>query len=200
MPTSKNNKFYTKIIFFTNVKLYEWFYVCVYEVWGPSLVKNVPSHFRNQEVSKPTWHSFRREAIYDLLVKNVPNHFLRRSHSPVHCSLFHKRKSVVCHLMIWKISTFSHHFCLCPIFSSNMSLSRFWLLIDHWPQSYREYLNEEKEVAEYSVLFQIVLSWQLLWQRLSTLFSMTSFHRYYYRHYWETPAKCVFKHFRQREG
>jgi hypothetical protein len=31
----------------------------------------------------------------DLLVKNVPNHFLRRSHSPVHCSLFHKRKSVV---------------------------------------------------------------------------------------------------------
>ena len=30
-----------------------------------------------------------------LLVKNVPNHFLRRSHSPVHCSLFHKRKSVV---------------------------------------------------------------------------------------------------------
>ena len=31
----------------------------------------------------------------DLLVKNVPNHFLRRSHSPVPCSLFHKRKSVV---------------------------------------------------------------------------------------------------------
>ena len=31
----------------------------------------------------------------DLLVKNVPNNFLRRSHSPVHCSLFHKRKSVV---------------------------------------------------------------------------------------------------------
>ena len=29
-----------------------------------------------------------------LLVNNVPNHFLRRSHSPVHCSLFHKRKSV----------------------------------------------------------------------------------------------------------
>ena len=31
----------------------------------------------------------------DLLVKNVPNNFLRRSHSPVPCSLFHKRKSVV---------------------------------------------------------------------------------------------------------
>ena len=31
----------------------------------------------------------------DLLVKNVPNHFLRRSHSPVSCSLFHKRKSLV---------------------------------------------------------------------------------------------------------
>ena len=31
----------------------------------------------------------------DLLVKNVPNHFLRRSHSPVPWSLFHKRKSVV---------------------------------------------------------------------------------------------------------
>ena len=30
-----------------------------------------------------------------LLVKNVPNHFLMRSHSPVHCSLFNKRKSVV---------------------------------------------------------------------------------------------------------
>ena len=30
-----------------------------------------------------------------LLVKNVPNNFLRRSHSPVPCSLFHKRKSFV---------------------------------------------------------------------------------------------------------
>ena len=30
-----------------------------------------------------------------LLVKNVPNYFLRRSHSPVPCSLFHKRKSFV---------------------------------------------------------------------------------------------------------
>ena len=50
---------------------------------------------------------------------------------------------------------------------------------DHWPWSYRDYLNEEKKFVELSVLFQIVLSWQLLWQRLSTLFPMTSFHRYY---------------------
>ena len=62
----------------------------------------------------------------DLLVKNVPNHFLRRSHFPVHCSLFNKRKSVVS----IKNSTFSllTHFCLSPLFSSNMSLSMFWLL------------------------------------------------------------------------
>ena len=33
--------------------------------------------------------------IIHLLVKNVPNNFLGRSHSPVLCSLFHKRKSVV---------------------------------------------------------------------------------------------------------
>ena len=61
-----------------------------------------------------------------LLVKNVPNHFLRRSHFPVHCSLFNERKSVVS----IKNSTFSllTHFCLSPLFSSNMSLSMFWLL------------------------------------------------------------------------
>ena len=51
-----------------------------------------------------------------LLVKNVPNNFLRRSHSPVHCSLFHKRKSV----------SLLHHFWLCPLLSSNMLLSMFW--------------------------------------------------------------------------
>ena len=63
-----------------------------------------------------------------LLVKNVPNHFLRRSHFPVHCSLFNERKSVVS----INNSTFSllTHFCLSPLFSSNMSLSlsMFWLL------------------------------------------------------------------------
>ena len=69
----------------------------------------------------------------DLLVKNVPNNFLRRSHSPVPCSLFHKRKSVVPFKDSKNsnlISTFSllHHFWLCPLLSSNMSLSMFWLL------------------------------------------------------------------------
>ena len=40
------------------------------------------------------------------------------------------RENLLCHLKIRKISTFSllHHFCLCPLFSSNMSLSMFWLL------------------------------------------------------------------------
>ena len=56
--------------------------------------------------------------IIHLLVKNVPNNFLGRSHSPVLCSLFHKRKSVVpckdsknSNL----VSTFSllHHFWHC---------------------------------------------------------------------------------------
>ena len=68
----------------------------------------------------------------DLLVKNVPNHFLRRSHSPVPWSLFHKRKSVV-HLKIRKIPTLFQHFLFFIIFgfdlfcnlSSNMSLSMF---------------------------------------------------------------------------
>ena len=65
-----------------------------------------------------------------LLVKNVPNHFLRRSHSPVHCSLFHKRKSVVPFKDSKNsnlISTFSllHHVWHCPLLSSNMSLSMF---------------------------------------------------------------------------
>ena len=69
----------------------------------------------------------------DLLVKNVPNNFLRRSHSPVPYSLFHKRKSVVPFKDSKNsnlISTFSllNHFWHCPLLSSNMSLSMFWLL------------------------------------------------------------------------
>ena len=39
-----------------------------------------------------------------------------QSHSPVPCSLFHKRKSV----------SLLHHFWLCPLLSSNMLLSMFW--------------------------------------------------------------------------
>ena len=67
-----------------------------------------------------------------LLVKNVPNNFLGRSHSPVLCSLFHKRKSVVPFKDSKNsnlVSTFSllHHFWHCPLLSSNMSLSMFWL-------------------------------------------------------------------------
>ena len=50
-----------------------------------------------------------------LLVKNVPNHFLRRSHSPVSCSLFHKRKSVV---SFNDLKSFN-------LFSSFLSLSYF---------------------------------------------------------------------------
>ena len=66
----------------------------------------------------------------DLLVKNVPNHFLRRSHSPVPCSLFHKRKSVVPFKDSKNsnlISTFSllHHVWHCPLLSSNMSFKYF---------------------------------------------------------------------------
>ena len=46
---------------------------------------------------------------------------------PVH---YFTRENLLCHLKIRKISTFSllHNFCLCPFFSSNMSLSMFWLL------------------------------------------------------------------------
>ena len=65
-----------------------------------------------------------------LLVKNVPNNFLGRSHSPVLCSLFHKRKSVVPFKDSKNsnlVSTFSllHHFWHCPLLSSNMSFSMF---------------------------------------------------------------------------
>ena len=64
-------------------------------------------------------HLTRIQEKSHLLVKNVPNHFLRRSHSPVPCSLFHKRKSFVPFKDSKNsnlISTFSllHHFWLCP--------------------------------------------------------------------------------------
>ena len=65
-----------------------------------------------------------------LLVKNVPNHFLKRRHSLVPCSLFHKRKSDVPFKDSKNsnlASTFSllHHFWHCPLLSSNMSLRIF---------------------------------------------------------------------------
>ena len=56
-----------------------------------------------------------------LLVKNVPNHFLRRSHSPVSCSLFHKRKSVV---LFKDLKTFN-------LFSSSSFLSLSSFLFKH---------------------------------------------------------------------
>ena len=55
--------------------------------------------WRREKVEISSWslktHLTMIQEKSHLLVKNVPNHFLRRSHSPVHCSLFHKRKSVV---------------------------------------------------------------------------------------------------------
>ena len=107
-----------------------------------------------------------------LLVKNVPNHFLRRNHSPVHCSLFHKRKSVVSFKDSKSFNLFSsfsllHHFCLFPLFSSNMSLSMFWLL--------RRSLT---------TILQRIIEW-----RKESCWVGSNL-----------PAKCVFKHFRQIKG
>ena len=98
-----------------------------------------------------------------LLVKNVPNHFLRRSHFPVHCSLFNERKSVVS----IKNSTFSllTHFCLSPLFSSNMSLSMFWLSRRSWTMILQRIFEMRKEkLLSCQSHFQIVLSRQLVWQ------------------------------------
>ena len=128
--------------------------------------------------------------IIHLLVKNVPNNFLGRSHSPVLCSLFHKRKSVVPFKDSKNsnlISTFSllHHFWLCPLLSSNMSLCMFWLSRRSWTMILQRIFEMRKEkLLSCQSHFQIVLSQQLLWQSyrfpaLSTLFSMTSFYRYY---------------------
>ena len=61
----------------------------------------------------------------DLLVKNVPNNFLRRSHSPVPYSLFHKRKSVVPFKDSKNSNLISTFSLLSPLLSSNMSLSMF---------------------------------------------------------------------------
>ena len=130
-------------------------------------VTYVPSLFLSQANLKPTKKLIQEKS--HLIVKNVPNHFLRRSHSPVHCSLFNKRKSVV--------SFKDSKNCLCPLFSSIMSLSMFWLLRRSLTMILQRIFEWRKESCW--VLFQIVLSWQLLWQRLSTLFPMTSFHRYY---------------------
>ena len=119
-----------------------------------------------------------------LLVKNVPNHFLGRSHPRVPCSLFHKRKSVVPFKDSKNsnlVSTFSllHHFWHCPLLSSNMYLSMFWLLRRSLTTILQRIFEMRKEkLLSCQSHFQIVLFWQLLWQ-LSTLFSMTSFHRYY---------------------
>ena len=63
-----------------------------------------------------------------LLVKNVPNHFLKRSHSPLPCSLFHKRKSIVPFQDSKNSNLILTFSLLCPLLSSNMSLSMFWLL------------------------------------------------------------------------
>ena len=77
-----------------------------------------------------------------LFVKNVPN----QSHSPVPCSLFHKRKSVEDSN---PISTFS----LLHLFGIVLFCLQICLLVcfdcwgNHWPQSYREYLKWEKKTC-----------------------------------------------------
>ena len=63
----------------------------------------------------PIKDSFRRKS--HLLVKNVPNNYLWRSHSPVPCSLFHKRKSVLSFKHLKSFNLFSS--------SSFLSLSSF---------------------------------------------------------------------------
>ena len=90
-----------------------------------------------------------------LLLNNFPNHF-------------HKRKSV----MPFKdsknsnlISTLSllHHFCHCPLLSSNMSLSMFWLL-RRWLTTILQRIFEmrKEKLLSCQSHFQIVLSQQLL--------------------------------------
>ena len=92
-----------------------------------------------------------------LLLNNFPNHF-------------HKRKSV----MPFKdsknsnlISTLSllHHFCHCPLLSSNMSLSMFWLLRRWFTTILQRIFEMRKEkLLSCQSHFQIVLSRQLVWQ------------------------------------
>ena len=78
------------------------------------------------------WHTVQYMA--SLLKESFfSNNFLRRSHSLFPCSLFHKIKSAVPFKDSKNsnlISTFSllHHFWLCPLLSSNMSLSLFWVV------------------------------------------------------------------------
>ena len=101
-----------------------------------------------------------------LLVKNVPNNFLRRSHSPVHCSLFHKRKSVVSFKDSKNFNLFSS--------SSFLSLSSFLFkyvfkyvliveeIIDH--DLTENIWMKKRKLLSCQSHFQIVLSRQLLWQ------------------------------------
>ena len=105
-----------------------------------------------------------------LLVKNVPNNFLGRNHSPVLCSLFHKRKSDVPFKDSKNsnlASTFSllHHFWHCPLLSSNMSLSMLWLSRRSLTTILQRIFEMRKEkLLSCQSHFQIVLSRQLLWQ------------------------------------
>ena len=96
------------------------------------------------------------------------NHFLWKSHSPVPCSLFHKRKSVVPFKDLKIPTSFQpsllHHFRQCPLLSPNM-WSMFWLL----RRSYTTILQRIFQMRKEKLLscqshFQIVLSRQLLWQ------------------------------------
>ena len=83
-----------------------------------------------------------------LFVKNVPN----QSHSPVPCSLFHKRKSVV-PFKDSKDSNPISTFSLLHLFGIVLFCLQICLLVcfdcwgNHWPQSYREYLKWEKKTC-----------------------------------------------------
>ena len=107
----------------------------------------------------------------DLLVKNVPNNFLRRSHSPVPYSLFHKRKSVVPFKDSKNsnlISTFSllHHFWLWPlllfVFKYVFKYVLIFEIIDY--DLTENIWNKKRKLLSCQSYFQIVLSRQLLWQ------------------------------------
>ena len=86
-----------------------------------------------------------------LLVKNVPNNYLWKSHSPVPCSLFHKRKSIV----PFKDSKNSN------LISTFSLLHNFWILSSFFFKYVFKYVliveeiieNEKRKVVELSVSF-----------------------------------------------
>ena len=97
-----------------------------------------------------------------LLVKNVPNHFLKRSHSPLPCSLFHKRKSIVPFQDSKNSNLILTFSLLCPLLSSNMDVLIVEEIIDH--DFIENIWNKKRKLLSCQSYFQIILSGQLLWQ------------------------------------